>query len=32
MEATWRVEVVDFSALVVIDGKGNDFFKELNLG
>ena len=32
MEAIWRIEVEDFPAFIVIDGKGNDFFKELNLG
>jgi fumarate hydratase class I len=32
MEAIWRIEVVDFPAFIVIDNKGNDFFKELNLG
>src|SRR6202795_2898031 len=32
MEAIWRIEVVDFPAFVVVDDKGNDFFKELNLG
>ena len=32
MEAIWRIEVVDFPAFVIIDDKGNDFFKELNLG
>ncbi|WP_342728083.1 fumarate hydratase [Bradyrhizobium sp. B097] len=32
MEAIWRVEVVDFPAFIIIDDKGNDFFKELNLG
>ncbi len=32
MEAIWRIEVVDFPAFVVTDDKGNDFFKELNLG
>lgn len=32
MEAVWRIEVVDFPAFIVIDDKGNDFFKELNLG
>ncbi len=31
MEAIWRVEVGDFPAFTVIDDKGNDFFKELNL-
>jgi fumarate hydratase class I len=24
--------VVDFPAFIIIDDKGNDFFKELNLG
>ena len=32
MEAIWKVEVEDFPAFIVIDDKGNDFFKELNLG
>jgi fumarate hydratase class I len=32
MEAIWRIEVGDFPAFIVIDDKGNDFFKELNLG
>ncbi|MEP3278511.1 MAG: fumarate hydratase [Stappiaceae bacterium] len=32
MEAIWRIEVEDFPAFVVVDDKGNDFFKELNLG
>src|SRR3989475_937431 len=32
MEAIWRIEVEKFSAFIVIDDKGNDFFKELNLG
>ncbi len=32
MEAIWRIEIVDFPAFIVIDDKGNDFFKELNLG
>ena len=32
MEAIWRIEVADFPAFIVIDDKGNDFFKELNLG
>jgi Fumarase C-terminus len=30
--AIWRIEVENFPAFVVIDDKGNDFFKELNLG
>ena len=32
MEAIWRIEVVDFPAFIIVDDKGNDFFKELNLG
>jgi fumarate hydratase class I len=32
MEAVFRIEVKDFPAFIVIDDKGNDFFKELNLG
>ena len=32
MEAIWQIEVEDFPAFIVIDDKGNDFFKELNLG
>ncbi len=32
MEAIWRIDVVDFPAFTVIDDKGNDFFKDLNLG
>jgi fumarate hydratase, class I len=32
MEAIWRIEVVDFPAFIGIDDKGNDFFKDLNLG
>jgi fumarate hydratase, class I len=32
MEAIWRIEVEDFPAFIVIDDKGNDFFKDLNLG
>ncbi|MFX5922251.1 fumarate hydratase C-terminal domain-containing protein [Acinetobacter baumannii] len=26
------MEVEDFPAFIIIDDKGNDFFKELNLG
>src|SRR6266705_3780402 len=29
MEAIWRIEVEKFSGFIVIDDKGNDFFKEL---
>ena len=32
MEAIWRIEVEDFPAFIVIDDKGNDFFKELKVG
>jgi len=32
MEAIWRIEVEDFPAFIVVDDKGNDFFKDLNLG
>jgi fumarate hydratase class I len=32
MEAVWRIEVANFPAFIVIDDKGNDFFRELNLG
>jgi fumarate hydratase class I len=28
MEAVWCIEVVDFPAFVVVDDKGNDFFKD----
>lgn len=28
MEAIWRIEVKDFSAFIVVDDKGNDFFAE----
>jgi fumarate hydratase class I len=29
MEAIWRIEVEDFPAFIVMDDKGNDFFKGL---
>ncbi len=29
MEAVWRIEVVDFPAFILVDDKGNDFFKQL---
>jgi len=32
MEAIWRIEVEDFPAFIVVDDKGNDFFKELKSG
>lgn len=28
MEAVWKIEVEDFPAFVVVDNKGNDFFKQ----
>ena len=28
MEAVWKIEVEDFPAFVVVDDKGNDFFRE----
>lgn len=29
MEAVWKIEVVDFPAFILVDNKGNDFFKQL---
>ena len=29
MEAVWKIEVVDFPAFILVDDKGNDFFKSL---
>lgn len=29
MEAIWKIEVVDFLAFILVDDKGNDFFKML---
>jgi fumarate hydratase class I len=29
MEAIWRIEVEDFPAFVLVDDKGNDFFRQL---
>lgn len=31
MEAVWRIEVEDFPAFILVDDKGNDFFKKLGL-
>ena len=28
MEAIWKIEVVDFPAFILVDDKGNDFFKQ----
>ena len=27
MEAIWEIEVEDFPAFIIVDDKGNDFFK-----
>ena len=29
MEAVWKIEVEDFPAFILVDDKGNDFFKKL---
>jgi fumarate hydratase class I len=29
MEAIWKIEVEDFPAFILVDDKGNDFFKKL---
>ncbi|MFC3053401.1 fumarate hydratase [Kordiimonas pumila] len=29
MEAVWKIDVVDFPAFIVVDDKGNDFFKDI---
>ena len=29
MEAIWKIEVVDFPAFILVDDKGNDFFKTI---
>ena len=31
MEAIWKIEVEDFPAFILVDDKGNDFFKQLKL-
>ncbi len=31
MEAVWRIEVESFPAFILVDDKGNDFFKKLGL-
>lgn len=30
MEAIWKIEVEDFPAFILVDDKGNDFFKQIN--
>ncbi|MBP5498112.1 MAG: fumarate hydratase [Muribaculaceae bacterium] len=29
MEAVWKIRVVDFPAFILVDNKGNDFFKQI---
>ncbi len=29
MEAIWKIEVTDFPAFILVDDKGNDFFKQI---
>lgn len=29
MEAVWKIEVTDFPAFILVDDKGNDFFKQI---
>ena len=29
MEAIWKIRVEDFPAFILVDDKGNDFFKQL---
>jgi fumarate hydratase class I len=31
MEAVWKIEVENFPAFILVDDKGNDFFKKLGL-
>ena len=31
MEAIWKIRVEDFPAFILVDDKGNDFFKRLNM-
>ena len=30
MEAVWKIEVRDFPAFILVDDKGNDFFRQIN--
>jgi len=30
MEAVWKIEVEDFPAFILVDNKGNDFFRMIN--
>jgi fumarate hydratase class I len=29
MEAVWKIDVVNFPAFILVDDKGNDFFKQI---
>ena len=29
MEAVWKIDVEDFPAFIVVDDKGNDFFRDI---
>ena len=29
MEAVWKIDVIDFPAFILVDDKGNDFFKQI---
>ena len=29
MEAVWKIEVENFPAFILVDDKGNDFFKQI---
>ena len=31
MEAIWKIQVEDFPAFILVDDKGNDFFKTIVL-
>ena len=30
MEAVWKIDVLDFPAFILVDDKGNDFFRQIN--
>ncbi len=32
MEAIWKIEVENFPAFILVDDKGNDFFKQIKMG
>jgi fumarate hydratase class I len=31
MEAIWKIEVENFPAFILVDDKGNDFFKQIKI-